>query len=100
MLDLQNKVLLISLCHIDEVGNKNYDTFFGFVKSFNDNTVRVDRYGGGEVKLPYDESHFEPATDGWYELKNGDWSNEVDFIVQLDIFINDSAYEKYARKIT
>ena len=100
MLDLQNKVLLVSLCNIDENENITRDTFFGVVRSFNDNTVVVDKCSGGEINLPYDDDHFEPATDEWYELKNGDWSDEVDFIVQLDVFSNDLAYEKFGNKNT
>ena len=100
MIDLYNKVLLVSLKHIDENENINFDTFFGVVNTFNDNTVVVDRVGGGQVNLPYADNHFELATDKWYELKNGDWSDEVDFIVQLDVFANDLAYEKYGAKST
>lgn len=100
MIDLSNKVLLVSLKHIDENENIKFDTFFGVVNTFNDNTVVVDKVGGGQVNLPYADNHFEPATDEWYELKNGDWSDEVDFIVQLDVFANDLAYEKYGVKNT
>ena len=100
MLDLHNKVLLISLCHIDENESKTRDTFFGVVRSFNDNTVVVDKCNGGEIDLPYAENHFEAATDEWYELKNGDWSDEVDYIVELDVFSNDLAYERFGEKNT
>jgi len=100
MLDLQNKVLLVSLCNIDESENIKRDTFFGVVRSFNDNTVVVDKCSGGDIHLPYADDHFEPATDEWYELKNGDWSDEVDFIVQLDVFSNDLAYERFGDKNT
>ncbi|TDO96189.1 hypothetical protein [Marinomonas balearica] len=101
MIDLHNKVLLVSLKHIDENENVRYDTFFGVVNIFNDNTVVVvDKVGGGQIDLPYADSHFEPATDEWYELKNGDWSDEIDFIVQMDVFANDIAYDKYGAKNT
>lgn len=100
MIDLQNKVLLVSLKHIDENGNINFDTFFGLVNSFNNNTVVVDKVGGGQVDLSYADHYFKPAMDEWYELKNGDWSDEVDFIAQFDVFKNDLAYERYRAKST
>jgi hypothetical protein len=98
MIDLHNKVLLVSLRNIDENENIKFDTFFGVVHTFNDNTVVVDKVGGGQVDLPYGDNYFEPATGEWYELKNGDWSDEVDFIVHLDVFANDIAYQKYGVK--
>jgi len=101
MLDLHEKVLLVLLCNIDENNSRSYDTFFGVVRSFNDNCVVVERCGGGEeVRLPYADNIFKTATDEWYELKNGSWSDEVDFIVQLDVFSNDLAYERFGGENT
>ncbi|TKB58715.1 hypothetical protein [Ferrimonas aestuarii] len=100
MIDLQNKVLLVSLRHVDENEKIEFETFFGLVNRFNDNTVVVEKAGGGQINLPYADSHFEPAIDEWYELKSGEWYDEVDFIVQMDVFANELAYEKFGREDT
>jgi len=54
MMDLDNKVILVSKRQIDDEGLESFDTFFGKVKHFNENIVNVVRpngQGGDVVEL-------------------------------------------------
>lgn len=95
MLNLHKKTILVSIRHIDESGNENFDTFFGDVISFNANTVLVQRHGGDEIPLPYDDNVYEPAEPGFYELKNGTTFDNPDFIAKWTVFSSEAAAEKY-----
>lgn len=96
MLDLQNKTILVSIRRIDEAGDETFDTFFGNVVSFNESSVRVQRIGGDEMKLPYDEDVYEVAEPGFYELKNGTTFENPDFIAQWTVYSSDAAAKKYS----
>ena len=95
MLDLNGKTLLISIRRISEAGEESFDTFFGEVISFNENTVLVQRHGGSEMSLPYDEEVYEPAELGFYELKNGSTFENPDFIAKWTVFASETAAQTF-----
>ena len=95
MLDLTKKTILVSIRRIDEAGQESFDTFFGDVISFNENTVRLQRHGGEQISVPYDEEIYEPAEPGFYELKNGTSFENPDFIAQWCVFASETAAEKF-----
>jgi len=95
MLDLEKKTILVSIRRINESGEETFDTFFGDVLSFDENTVRVQRHGGDEMKLPYDEEVYAPAEPGFYELKNGITYDNPHFIAEWTVYSSQAAAEKY-----
>lgn len=95
MLNLHKKTLLISIRRINEAGDESFETFFGDVISFNENTVLVQRHDGGEMSLPYDEELYEAAEPGFYELNNGSTFENPDFIAQWTVFASEAAAQNF-----
>ncbi len=95
MLELDGKTILASLRKIDDEGCESFDTFFGTVVTFDENTVRVRRENGTEVSLPYDEEVYEPAEPGLYELKDGSTFENPSFIARWTVFASEAASENY-----
>lgn len=95
MLNLDQKVILVSKRKIDDEGQETFDTFFGEVTHFDENTVVVLRPNGNEECLPFGEEFYQIAEAGFYELKDGSTCENPDFIAEFVIFQSESAYEKY-----
>lgn len=95
MMDLDNKVILVSKRQIDDEGLESFDTFFGKVQSFNENTVVIARSSGQEVSLPYGEEFYDIAEEGFYELNDGSTCENPDFIAEFVVFQSERAREKY-----
>jgi hypothetical protein len=95
MLDLDRKVILVSKRKIDNDGQESFDTFFGTVTRFNDNTVVVVRSEGEEESLPYGEEFYDIAEKGFYELNDGSTCENPEFIARFLIFQSERAREKY-----
>ncbi|WP_041531232.1 hypothetical protein [Syntrophotalea carbinolica] len=95
MLDLDGKTILVSLRKINDEGQQSFDTFFGKVLCFNDNTVLVSRPCGAEQSLPYDEDFYEEAEPGLYELDDGTTYEDPDFIAQWTVFQSEKARVQY-----
>jgi len=55
MHNLQDKIILVSKRMIDNDGNESFDTYFGKVITFSENTVIVLRPNNKEESLPYGE---------------------------------------------
>ncbi|MDR7306328.1 hypothetical protein [Rhodoferax saidenbachensis] len=98
MLDLNDKTILVSLRKIDNEGEETFDTFFGTVVSFNENTVRVLRPSGDEMSLPYDEEVFELAETGFYELKDGSTFENPSFTARWTVFASKEASINFRKK--
>jgi RNase P/RNase MRP subunit p29 len=98
MLDLNDKTILVSLRKIDKDGEQTFDTFFGTVVSFNENTVRVLRTSSDEISLPYDEEIFELAEPGFYELKDGSTFENPSFTARWTVFASKEASIKFRKK--
>ena len=97
MLDLSDKTILVSIRRIDNDGQETFDTFFGSVVSFNENTVRVLRPNGAEMSLPYDEEVYETAEPGFYELKDGSTFENPSFTAQWTVFASKEASVKFRK---
>ena len=95
MLDLDQKIILVSKRRIDDEGQETFDTFFGKVTRFNENTVVVARPGGNEESLPYGEEFYDIAEEGFYELNDGSTCENPDFIAEFVVFQSEGAREKY-----
>ena len=95
MLDLNDKTILVSIRKIDNEGQETYDTFFGTVVKFNENTIRVVRLNGVEVSLPYDEEVYEAAEPGFYELQDGSTFDNPSFIARWTRFESEEASIKF-----
>lgn len=95
MLNLQEKVILVSKRKIDNDGNESFDTYFGKVLEFNDNTVVVSKINGGEEYLPYSEDFYTPAEERYYELSDGSTFENPDYIAEFMVFQSDEALQKY-----
>lgn len=98
MLDLNDKTILVSLRKINNEGEETFDTFFGTVVSFNENTVRVLRTSGDEMVLPYDEEIFELAEPGFYELMDGSTFENPLFTARWTVFASKEASIKFRKK--
>jgi len=95
MLDLYEKVILVSKRKISNLGEESFDTYFGKVSTFNSNTVVVVKNDGEKEDLPYDEDFYEEAEEGFYELKDGSTHEDPDFIAEFVVWESDEAYQKY-----
>jgi len=71
MLDLQNKVILASKIKISNYGEESFDTYFGKIKIFNDNTVLIVKTVDTQESIPYGKDFFDEVEEGFYELKDG-----------------------------
>jgi len=98
MINLDNKVILVSKRKIDVTGKESFDTYFGQVKTYSDNTVIVIRQNGEEESLPYGDDLYEKAEEGIYELNDGTTCEDPDFIVEFVVYENDEAYEKFKER--
>ena len=94
-MNLNEKVILVSLRKIDVQGNEEYDVFFGKVSSYNKNTVILIRQDGSEFSIPYDEECIEPAEEGFYELEDGSTFDNPDFIARFAVYRTEEAYKKH-----
>ena len=97
-MNLDDKVILVSKRKILESGEELFDTYFGKVKSYNDNTIIVLRPNGEDESLPYDEDFYQPAEEGFYELNDGSTCEDPDYIGEFVVYENDAAYEKYQER--
>ncbi len=95
MLDLDQKLILVSKRKIDNEGQETFDTFFGKVKHFNENTVIIVRPEGQEESLPYGEEFYDIAEEGFYELHDGSTCENPDFIAEFVVFQSEKARAKY-----
>ena len=96
MIQLDNKVILVSKRKIDNDGQETFDTFFGTVKRFNENTVVViKKPSGAEESLPYDEQFYQVAEEGFYELADESTCENPDFIAEFTVYQSKEAREKY-----
>jgi len=91
MLDLNGKTVLVSIRKIDNEGQQSFDTFFGTVVSFNENTVLVRRPNGTEMSIPYDEEIYETAEPGFYELNDGSTFENPSFTARWTVFASKEA---------
>lgn len=98
MLDLNDKTVLVSLRRIDNEGEETFDTFFGTVVSFNENTVRILRQNGAEMSIPFDEDVFEVAEPGFYELKDGSTFENPAFTARWTVFASQEASITFKNK--
>ena len=98
MKDLENKVILVSKRKIDNEGQESFDTYFGKVKSFNENTVIVLRNNEEEESLPNGDDLYEEAEEGFYELNDGSTYEDPDFIAEFVVYLSDEAYQKYNKR--
>ena len=97
MLDLNGKTILASIRKIDNEGQESFDTFFGTVLRFNENTVRVVRPNGVEMSLPYDEEVYESAEPGFYELQDGSTFENPSFTARWTVFASEEASIKFRK---
>jgi hypothetical protein len=95
MLNLDQKIILVSKRKINNDGQETFDTFFGKVEHFNENTVIVSRKEGQEEALPYSEEFYNVAEEGFYELGDGSTCENPDFIAEFVVFQSQEAREKY-----
>ncbi len=98
MEELENKVILVSKRKIMESGEELFDTYFGKVVSYNENTIVVTRPSGEEESIPYGEEFYEEAKEGLYELKDGSTCEDPNYIGKFVVYENDAAYENYANR--
>ncbi|MDH3460760.1 MAG: hypothetical protein OEM00_07230 [Burkholderiaceae bacterium] len=98
MIDLSNKVVLVSKRIIKDDGAEFFDTFFGTVKSYNENTVILTKQTGHEVSIPNSEELYEVAEEGFYELNDGSTYENPDLIAQFVVYQSNEAYEKFKGK--
>lgn len=96
MLNLEGKCILISIRKINENGKESFDTYFGKVISYNENTVSVERLNGEKSKIPYDEEIYEVAESGFYELNDGTTYENPDFTARWTVYKNAETAEKYS----
>ena len=59
MISLDSKTILVSKRKLDNDGHETFDTYFGKVKCFNENTVIVTSPSGEDESLPYGEQLYE-----------------------------------------
>lgn len=78
-----------------ESGDEVFDTYFGRVTTYNENTIVVERPSGKLESIPYGEEYYEVAEKGFYELKDGSTCEDPDFIGEFVVYENDTAYQKY-----
>ncbi|CAH0535401.1 hypothetical protein VST7929_02974 [Vibrio stylophorae] len=95
MLDLHEKIILVSKRKISNSGEESFDTYFAKVSTFNSNTVVVVKRNGEDESLPYDEDFYEEAEKGFYELQDGSTHEDPDFIAEFVVWESDEAYHKY-----
>ncbi len=95
MLNLHDKVILVSKRKIDNEGIESFDTYFGKVKIFNENTVVVSKQNGDEESIPYDDDFYSPAEEGYYELNDGSTFENPDYIAEFVVFQSAEARQKY-----
>jgi hypothetical protein len=95
MLNLQDKIILVSKRKIDNDGNESFDTYFGKVLKFNGNTVVVSKLNGGKESLPYDDDFYVPAEDGYYELNDGSTFENPDYIAEFVVYQSAEARQKH-----
>lgn len=98
MLDLKNKVILVSKKIITESGDAFFDTYFGTVLSYDTNTVVVTKTNGQKEHLPYGEDMYKEAEVGFYELKDGSTYENPSYIAEFVVYETKTAYEKYAHR--
>jgi len=95
MLDLKNKVVLVSKRKINDEGEESFDTYFGTVKSCNENTVIVIKTNGDNESLPYGDDLYEEAEEGFYELEDGSTFDNPNFIAEFVVYQSEEARQKY-----
>ena len=95
MHNLQEKIILVSKRMIDKDGNESFDTYFGKVMTFNENTVIVGRPDGTEESLPYEDDLYEVAEEGFYELEDGSTYENPDYIAEFRVYASRKVWEKY-----
>ena len=93
MHDLENKVILVSKRMIDNDGTESFDTYFGKVVSFSENTVIVLRPNNKEEFLPYEDELYEVVEEGFYELEDGSTYENPDYIVEFRVYASREAWE-------
>ena len=80
---------------LDKHHNESFDTYFGKVISYNENTVIVLRPNNKEESLPYGDDLYEIADKGFYELNDGSTFENPDYIVELLIHESREAWENH-----
>jgi hypothetical protein len=95
MLDLKDKVILVSKRMIAEDGSEAQDVYFGRVVAFNENAVKVEKQNGGNETLPYIEDAYEPAQEGFYELEDGSVYDNPDYIAEFVRYEDEAAFDKH-----
>jgi hypothetical protein len=95
MLDLQDKVILVSKRKVSNSGEESFDTYFGTVETFNDNTVVVVKADETKEGIPYGEDFFDEAEEGFYELDDGSTCEDPDFIAEFLVWESEEAKANY-----
>ncbi len=95
MLDLQDKVVLVSKRIISNSGEESFDTYFGTVETFNDNTVIVVKADESRESIPYGEDLFDEAEEGFYELEDGSTCEDPDLIAEFLVWESEEAKSNY-----
>lgn len=93
MYNLQDKIILVSKRMIDKDGNESFDTYFGKVITFSENTVIVLRPNNKKESLPYEDDFYEVAEEGFYELEDGSTYENPDYIVEFRVYPSREAWE-------
>lgn len=95
MLDLKDKVILVSKRKISNSGEESFDTYFGKVETFNDNTVILVKADETKESIPYEEGLYDEADEGFYELIDGSTFEDPDFIVEFLVWESEEAQANY-----
>lgn len=84
MLNLKDKIILVSKRMLDESGNESFDTFFGKVTSNDNEKILILNQHDKEVSIPpYDDELYDIAEEGFYELEDGSTYENPDYIVEF-----------------
>ncbi len=98
MHNLQDKIILVSKRMIDNQGNESFDTYFGKVTTFSENTVIVLRPNNKEESLPYADDLYELAEEGFYELEDGSTYENPDYIAEFKVYSSKESWEKHSNE--
>lgn len=97
LLDLQDKVILVSKRLISKENEERYEAYFGTVSQSNDNTVIVVKANGETESLPYGDELYEKAEEGFYELPDGSTHENPDYIAEFAVYETQEIYEQHKK---
>lgn len=97
LLNLKNKVVLVSKRLISKENEEHYEAYFGTVSQCNDNTVIVIKTNGETESLPYGDELYEPAEEGFYELPDGSTHENPDYIAEFAVYETEEIYKQHKK---